>query len=254
METLVLRNTAKFSICSSCLRALRANIPVRNIRRQHGPSKHEFRRSKSYIARPGEQAIPIDGFYATLLESPLAKSASVSRTPTTDLPQDDTAKTEREEAIAKARVVFGSRLAGPQRRAAIQRKAVNIAGILVPPRPEEPDNCCMSGCVNCVWEQYREELEEWASLSAQARGRVLAQGAETKGPGTGRAKAESGMPNHVATSMDDDGGGSETNWQQGMEFKGGKGDIFGDIPVGIREFMKTDKKLRDRHRLEGTTG
>lgn len=145
-------------------------------------------------------------------------------------------------------------MAGPQRRAEIQKKAVNIAGILVPPRPEEPDNCCMSGCVNCVWEQYREELEDWAKLSSQARERVLAQRAETRGPATGSMLAEPGMPSHVATSMDDDGGGSETNWQQGMEFKGGKGDIFGDIPVGIREFMKTDKKLRDRHRLEGTTG
>lgn len=112
----------------------------------------------------------------------------------------------------------------------------------------------MSGCVNCVWEQYREELEEWASLSAQARERVLAQRANTKAPATGSMLAEPGMPSHVATSMDDDGGGSESNWQQGMEFKGGKGDIFGDIPVGIREFMKTDKKLRDRHRQEGTIG
>lgn len=30
-------------------------------------------------------------------------------------------------------------------------------------RPQEPDNCCMSGCVNCVWDVYREEVEEWAS-------------------------------------------------------------------------------------------
>ncbi|RDI88427.1 hypothetical protein Vi05172_g1409 [Venturia inaequalis] len=254
METLFLRNTRQIGICSSCRRALRSNIFPHSIGLQNDPRIHHFRRNKSYIARPGEQATPLDGFYSILLERPLPKTAPATRTPPTALPQDDLPKTEREEAIAKARVVFGSRLAGPQRRAEIQKKAVNVAGIMVPPRPDEPDNCCMSGCVNCVWEQYREELEDWATLSAQAQERLLAQQAETKGPATGSMTAEPGMPHHVATSMDDDGGGSETNWQQGMEFKGGKGDIFGDIPVGIREFMKTDKKLRDRHRLEGTTG
>lgn len=254
MEILFIRNTSKFTICSSCRRALRTNTSPRSIGLQKGPRILQSRRSKSYIARAGEQATPLEGFYSALLETPFPKTAPATRTPATALPQDDLPKTEREEVLAKARVVFGSRLAGPQRRAEIQKKAVNVAGILVPPRPDEPDNCCMSGCVNCVWEQYREELEDWATLSAQARERVLAQRAETKGPATGSITAEPGMPHHIATSMDDDGGGSETNWQQGMEFKGGKEDIFGDIPVGIREFMKTDKKLRDRHRLEGTTG
>lgn len=254
MEILLLRNTPKFSICSSCRQALRSNISSRNLGLQNSPRIHQLRRSKSYIARPGEQATPLGGFYSALLERPLAKTVPATRTPPTTLPQDDLPKTEREEAIAKARVVFGSRLAGPQRRAEIQKKAVNVAGIMVPPRPDEPDNCCMSGCVNCVWEQYREELEEWASLSAQARERVMAHRAETRGPATGSMTATPGMLSHAATSMDDDGGGSETNWQQGMEFKGGKGDIFGDIPVGIREFMKTDKKLRDKHQQEGTLG
>ncbi|CCU81617.1 unnamed protein product [Blumeria hordei] len=29
------------------------------------------------------------------------------------------------------------------------------------PKPTEPDNCCMGGCVNCVWDRYHEEVEEW---------------------------------------------------------------------------------------------
>lgn len=58
--------------------------------------------------------------------------------------------------------------------------------------------------------------------------------------------AEQGSPTHTAVSMDDDGGGSETNWA------GDTGDdkLFDDIPVGIREFMKTEKKLKQRHKAE----
>ena len=90
----------------------------------------------------------------------------------------------------------------------------------------------MSGCVNCVWDNYRDELEEWAAKSSEAR----MASAQQKGAETG-------------ASMDDDGGGSETNWGTGLG-----GDLFRDIPVGIREFMRTEKRLKQRHSKEGTTG
>lgn len=89
----------------------------------------------------------------------------------------------------------------------------------------------MSGCVNCVWDQYRDELEEWAAKSSEAR----MASAQHKG-------AESGV------SMDDDGGGSETNWGTGLD----GGELFRDIPVGIREFMRTEKRLKQRHLKDGT--
>lgn len=108
----------------------------------------------------------------------------------------------------------------------------------------------MSGCVNCVWDQYRDEVEEWAAKSAEARRRLQAQ--RLKGEATGSMIAEPGMPHHVATSMDDDGGGSETNWNLGL--KTGTEDLFGDIPVGIREFMKTEKRLKIKHQEEGSMG
>jgi len=95
----------------------------------------------------------------------------------------------------------------------------------------------MSGCVNCVWDQYRDELEEWADRSAQARKLIQAQRQKDTG---------AGMPTHVASSMDDDGGGSETNWEEGVELSGKEGDLFADVPVGIREFMRTEKMLKDK--------
>lgn len=43
------------------------------------------------------------------------------------------------------RIIFGSRLAGPASRPGPPPEKVRmVEGIKVPPRPDEPDNCCMS--------------------------------------------------------------------------------------------------------------
>lgn len=113
----------------------------------------------------------------------------------------------------------------------------------VPPLPEEPDNCCMSGCVNCVWETYREEMEEWQAATAEAKA----------------ASARRDAKERVDVSMDDDGGGSDTNWVPETPPATVAKDLwddklYKDIPVGIRAFMKTEKKLKAVHEREGTTG
>ena len=188
-----------------------------------------------------------------LLEQPPEKVQPATRTAPNPRPPDELPKTDKEETLDKARVIFGSRLAGPaERRDEIKQASTNVAGVMVPPRPSEPDNCCMSGCVNCVWDRYRDELEEWASASALARERLQAQRKEARGTGSMLEQPE--MPIHVATSMDDDGGGSETNWSSGLAMSGKEGDLFGDIPIGIREFMRTEKLLKQRHRQESSMG
>ncbi|RDA84285.1 hypothetical protein CP532_3342 [Ophiocordyceps camponoti-leonardi (nom. inval.)] len=132
----------------------------------------------------------------------------------------------------RARVVFGSRLLGPaeeaDRLASKRARSTYVAGVVVPPRPEEPDNCCMSGCVNCVWERYREDMEEWSAKSKEAQTRL----ADSQG------------------SVDDDGGGSETNWDARLgNAKIARNmwddEVFANVPVGIREFMKHEKRLRE---------
>lgn len=151
---------------------------------------------------------------------------------------------QKEQTFAKAAIIFGSKKALAERRQEIDSASRNIAGVMVPQRPEEPDNCCMSGCVNCVWDMYRDEMEEWAEKSAQAR---LAIQAQRKAKNDGNTvMAAQGAPSQAAVSMDDDGGGSETNWSDDTNHD----KLFDDIPVGIREFMRTEKKLKQMHKKE----
>ncbi|KAF4122182.1 Oxidoreductase-like protein, N-terminal [Geosmithia morbida] len=209
----------------------------------HAPARPKPKRklrisSKAKLSRPTAEVADTTGDKA----SPKAAAAAAPPPPT---PEPEREKTPEE----KARIIFGTRLAGPEDRAAHfatrKNRSTTIAGVVVPPEPEEPDNCCMSGCVNCVWEMYREDMEEYRAAKSEADRRLAAQ-----------KQQESG-------SMDDDGGGSESNWAepspQAVEINGKAkisndmwdDDLFHNVPVGIREFMKQEKKLREKHEREG---
>ncbi|KAI0401101.1 oxidoreductase-like protein [Xylaria palmicola] len=193
-----------------------------------------------------------------------AANATAAATAATTVPPQPTA--EPATAQEKARIIFGSRLAGPAERAdrlqSIRDRSVVVAGVLVPPRPEEPDNCCMSGCVNCVWDQYRDELEEWAAASTRAEASLQTGRAQGAGVGSS-SSAEGTTPAAPAGSMDDDGSGSETNRRTEELAKTDRpkiakdlwdDDLYSNVPVGIREFMKHEKKLKKKHEEEGTLG
>ncbi|KAG5994090.1 hypothetical protein E4U54_003184 [Claviceps lovelessii] len=121
----------------------------------------------------------------------------------------------------KARIIFGSRLLGPadqaDKLALKQARSTYVAGVLVPPQPEEPDNCCMSGCVNCVWDRFREDMEEWTAKKHEAQARVSA-----------------GKDKPAGDGWDDE--------------------VYQRVPVGFREFMKQEKRLKEKHAREGTVG
>jgi len=211
------------------------------------------------------QKNPLGGYYESIISQPLPQTTSATQQPTTPSPPTSLPKTDKEEVLAKARVVFGSRLAGPaERKEELDRKSTLIAGVLVPPRPSEPDNCCMSGCVNCVWDRYRDELEEWAMARKAAnhnltkektsdRARRKPKKAPMEGTGLMLGEGEKGAQ-HTMVSMDDDGGGSETLWGTGLDADFTSEELFKDVPVGIREFMKQEKKLKEKHVKEGTAG
>ncbi|KAL6813846.1 oxidoreductase-like protein [Trichoderma sp. SZMC 28015] len=197
------------------------------------------------------QRTPLGAYYQTIFENPTLYSPPRSAkrttgpvstdTDTTQKQQDAISKTfpmlapeETQTPEARARVIFGSRLLGPaeeaDRLAKKKAKSTYIAGILIPPRPEEPDNCCMSGCVNCVWDRYREDLEEWSATKAEAKARLKAGG----------------------RTMDADGGRSDSAWE--LTKDRWDEEAFQNVPVGIREFMKQEKRLKERHQREGTLG
>ncbi|KAF2761096.1 hypothetical protein EJ05DRAFT_535939 [Pseudovirgaria hyperparasitica] len=245
MEAFIGRTRA--SLISSCrlCSACRSRIISSRLVRLNARCDMAQRRLKGNIAAPGEQAQPLQGFYADLLENPVHSAQNRTRSQPAPLPPDDLSMNEKDERLRRARVVFGSRLAGPREREdQLRRESTTIAGVIVPPRPSEPDNCCMSGCVNCVWDRYRDELEDWAAASAEARVKLQSQSGEQVTEEIGTAPA---TPLHAAVNKDDDGGRRDTNWTASED---SSADLFSDIPVGIREFMRMEKKLKQRHQQE----
>lgn len=169
-----------------------------------------------------------DDYYGLLLSSPLPSrtATSSSSSPAPPVSSITTSIKNQSPSTAKPepRVIFGSRLVGP---AARQRED------WAQERPQEPDNCCMSGCVNCVWEAYREEVEEWAAR--RRKWEAKDKRAVLVGVGQGVESSTGGL----------DGAAVGGELEAGALFEG--------VPVGIREFMALEKRLRLRERdREGT--
>ncbi len=110
-------------------------------------------------------------------------------------------------------------------------------------RPAEPDSCCMGGCVNCVWDAYREEVEEWA----RARRRREEERGERRDVSKRGSREESKMRGR--DDGGDEGGVGDLDEVGGLGGWEGEG-LFEGVPVGIREFMNTEKRLKERRARE----
>ncbi|KAI9761518.1 MAG: hypothetical protein M1840_001781 [Geoglossum simile] len=226
----LLHRLSPLALCTACRTTLLRISRSPRYDLQNSPRTPRRRYSSAEPTTPSPnqyQASPIEGYYKLLLDSP----STTSPNPIPTAPPDALQETPK---ASQARVIFGSRLAGPSTKPAQPHQL--IAGVRVPPRPAEPDNCCMSGCVNCVWDVYRDDMEEWAAASREAGRRLREQ--------------DRGLMDR-GTTMDDDGGGSEANWD--LVAGANEEELFGNIPVGIREFMRTEKRLKE-NRLQNAGG
>jgi hypothetical protein len=247
MERIVTRHAIRLAKSHSTplSRILAKPLPQQHLRYRSNDSKND------------NQVYPLTGYYADILSSrqtptdkPLdtptpesLQSPTEDQTPTTTTPTPSTPtslEATKAQTLAKARIVFGS--SGSSRREhkdQISAASKQIAGVKVPPKPKEPtgDDCCMSGCVNCVWDIYREEFEEWSAAAKSAREKMVAMQKEGEGYAADAAETTS--------SVDDDGGGSEALWIQESEKEEEK-DPYAGVPVGIREFMKMEKMMKEK--------
>ncbi|EXJ84701.1 hypothetical protein A1O3_05371 [Capronia epimyces CBS 606.96] len=212
-------------------------------------SFHSSRRALHEPVDQHRQAVPLGDFYTDLLESPLPQpqASGADTSLPVWVPQGDKTKEER------ARQVFGAlRGSGYERRLpeTPEQKWTTVNGVPVPPRPLEPDNCCMSGCVHCVWDDYRDDLEAWAARAKEAQAKAQ------KRPAGDQPKIHLHRPEvHEASgSMDDDGGGSEALWDSPSTADLDQDTIYQGIPVGIRAFMATEKKIRERKQIRKEKG
>ncbi|KAK2839209.1 hypothetical protein FQN49_006364 [Arthroderma sp. PD_2] len=271
------KNPLKATICSSCLQILSTRAP--EFKRTPpwetpGPKQPAtprylhtgVNRQNGSGGGTVKQIYPLKGYYSEILTAP-SQPYNPSRQPqaqTTESPSTISSGAAQSEPRTeqspqeKFGIVFGTRLAGPGYSSTRYNPATTppkstwhtVNGVPIPPRPEEPDNCCMSGCVHCVWDDYRDDVEAWAERINEAKKRDP--------PRKGTRKKKAAGPLHdmrqnsrkevdsASSSMDDDGGGSRTSWN--TDISADADTLFADIPVGIREFMKTEKKLKEKRK------
>lgn len=93
----------------------------------------------------------------------------------------------------------------------------------------------MSGCVNCVWETYRDEVEDWAKRLEKAQ--------KSSSTREEIGMIDGGLEGH---SNIDDSNESNPERPPAHVQTNGEALLFKHLPVGISEFMRTEKRLKAR--------
>lgn len=82
-----------------------------------------------------------------------AQRSSSAESPATAI-ESNTAERRREEQLSKS-----------------DKQPVYVRGVLVPRTPDAPgpEDCCMSGCARCVYDLYKEDLEDYQERMSEVR-------------------------------------------------------------------------------------
>ncbi|ODV81748.1 uncharacterized protein CANTADRAFT_40480, partial [Suhomyces tanzawaensis NRRL Y-17324] len=138
--------------------------------------------------------------------------------------------------------VFGGRIKGeaPKSSSRILRgKPRVIAGVTVPARPDEPDNCCMSGCINCVWELFEEDLKDWNEKRTIAAKALVEKGG--RWPEDFYAPVQKlprdNLPLSLAKKDDAELYGDSSD-------KAAEDESWGNVPMSFRVFAELEKKMK----------
>lgn len=153
-----------------------------------------------------------------------------------------------EEKIAK---VFGGRIKGEDRKSTsrvLRGEPRIIGGINVPDKPPEPDNCCMSGCINCVWELFDEDIKDWNEKRNKAAKKLVENG--------GRWPEDFHAPlNHLNRENFPLSLANKSDSELGLDKDKKKDDeAWGNVPISIRVFAEVEKRIKEKKKLQQLQG
>lgn len=150
--------------------------------------------------------------------------------------------------------VFGGRIKGESPRSSsrmMRGEPRVIKGVTVPDRPIEPDNCCMSGCINCVWELFNEDVKDWNKKRREAAKKMAQTGGvwpEDFHPPIRHLKREN-LPDSVAKEyFNKPKKESPTSVKKEEEEES-----WGNVPVTIRVFAEMEKKMKEKKKTKATS-
>lgn len=112
---------------------------------------------------------------------------------------------------------------------------------MVPDKPPEPDNCCMSGCINCVWELYRDDIKEWNDKRREAAMKVNESNTDFVWPHDFHPPIKYLDDKHIPKERLKD--------KQALNTKDtAHEDEWNNVPIAIRVFAEAEKKIKAKHK------
>ncbi|KAK6464143.1 oxidoreductase-like protein [Scheffersomyces coipomensis] len=155
-----------------------------------------------------------------------------------------------QEKIAR---IFGGRIKGEAPRSSsrlLRGEPRIVGGITVPEKPTEPDNCCMSGCINCVWELFNDDIKDWNAKRKEAALNLVAKGERWPEDFHAPIKylKKENLPLSLANKSRE-----ELFKEAGIKSsKSDEDENWANIPMAIRVFAETEKRLKAKKGIKTT--